>query len=215
MHIWPGGAPELEGLPRRRLKCFGEMWKLLLGVCENHYLLTNSLFPSTQPPWLDQPCKKIIPRCALILTALLVSRALRDGLFQPNSWMTPLFDRKDYLCVWNHQSNKLRMFKQLSSKGTFFFCGNHTKFTSKLVYIYSLLSYTRISKPYSPMAIKTGLCAPVTALRSVLLFGQNKRSRNKAWWGILALTMWTALRCHGLLSIGTCALAPSWVMWAA
>ena len=37
------------------------------------------------------------------------------------------------------------------------------------------------------MAIETGLCAPVTALRSVLLLGQNKRSRIKAWWGNLGL----------------------------
>lgn len=54
IHIWPGVAPELEGLSRRRSGCFGKMWKLLPAVCENHYFLTSSLFSSTRPHWVGQ-----------------------------------------------------------------------------------------------------------------------------------------------------------------
>lgn len=80
IHIWPGVAPELEGLPRRRSECFGEMWKLLLAVCENHYLLNSSLFFSTRPHWVDQLCKKSSRVSALILTALLQSSAERQAI---------------------------------------------------------------------------------------------------------------------------------------
>ena len=119
----------------QHLKACLEDAQSALAKCENsslhsvkiYYLPTNSLFFSIcfiaetalqkKKKKKKEKRKKSTHVCALILTALLANE---DGAFQPESWMTLVSDRKDCLCVWNHQSNQLRMFKQTSSKGTFF-----------------------------------------------------------------------------------------------
>lgn len=116
-----------------------------------------------------------------------------------------------YIHKTPNKLKKKKSFKRTSSKGTLF-CGNHTKHISRLVYICSLINYTIISRIQTmlthEMAIKVasmhqslsgGLSSPL---------GHDKRSRKKAWWGILALMIGTAHRPNGLLSIRTCALFP-------
>lgn len=105
-----------------------------------------------------------------------------------------------------------KRFKIASSKGTLFF-GNHTKHTSRLVYNCSLINYTRISIfPIiltHEMAIKAASGHQSLSGGLLCSLGHNRRSRKKAWWGILAFTIGTVLRPRGLVSVRTCALLKS------